>query len=118
LESAVVGLILDSSVIVAAERRGHSAVQILEDIRAAQGEIDVGISVVTIAELIHGTYRSKTDNERLRRLGFIEELCRDVPTYPVTLEIGLCCGNAECATLPEDSWAADRLSHLLERFQS
>ena len=46
------GLILDSSFIIAGERRGRTALQILQDIKATQGEIDGGISVVTIAELI------------------------------------------------------------------
>lgn len=89
------GLILDSSFIIAGERRGRTALQILQDIRATQGEIDVGISVVTIAELTHGAYRSKTDNDRLRRLSFIEELCRDVPIHPITLEIGKDIGRIE-----------------------
>lgn len=48
------GLILDSSVVIAAERRGHTVRQILEQIKAAHGETDIGISVVTIAELMHG----------------------------------------------------------------
>ena len=60
------GLILDSSIVVAAERRGHNVPHILEQIRATYGEIDVGLSVVTIAELVHGAYRAKTDADRLR----------------------------------------------------
>jgi len=49
-----VGLILDSSVVIAAERRSHTVRQILEQIQASCGETDVGLSVVTIAELMHG----------------------------------------------------------------
>jgi tRNA(fMet)-specific endonuclease VapC len=90
-----VGLILDSSIVVAAERRDHSVPQILEQIRAAHGEIDVGLSVVTIAELVHGAYRARTEAHRLRRLAFIDELCRDVPIHPVTLEIARNIGRIE-----------------------
>ena len=54
MESSGVGLILDSSVVIAAERRGHTVRQILEQIKTAHGEIDIGLSVVTIAELMHG----------------------------------------------------------------
>jgi tRNA(fMet)-specific endonuclease VapC len=79
------GLILDSSIIIAAERRGLTVLQILEQVRAAQGEIEVGLSVVTIAELVHGAYRAKTEEQRDRRLEFIERLASDVPVYPVTL---------------------------------
>lgn len=61
MESAGVGLILDSSVVIAGERRGHTVRQILEQIKAAHGEIDIGLSVVTIAELMHGAYRAKAE---------------------------------------------------------
>jgi predicted nucleic acid-binding protein len=61
-----VGLILDSSVVITAERRGHTVRQILEQIQAAQGQIDIGLSVVTIAELMHGAYRAKADADKQR----------------------------------------------------
>ena len=89
------GVILDSSIVVAAERRGHNVPHILEQIRATYGEIDVGLSVVTIAELVHGAYRAKADADRVQRLAFIEELCRDVPVHPVTLEIARSIGRIE-----------------------
>ena len=81
------GMILDSSVIVASERRGHDVVQILEQIETAHGETEIGISVVTVAELTHGAYRTKSDGDRLRRLAFIDELCRDVAVHPLSLAI-------------------------------
>jgi predicted nucleic acid-binding protein len=89
------GLILDSSIIIAAERRGLTVLQILEQVRAAQSEIEVGLSVVTIAELVHGAYRAKTQEQRDRRLEFIERLASDVPMYPVTLEIARLAGRIE-----------------------
>jgi predicted nucleic acid-binding protein len=85
-------VILDSSVLIAAERRGHTVRQILEQVRAAQGEIEIGLSVVTIAELIHGAYRAKTQEQQQRRLEFIERLCSDVPVHPVTLDIARLAG--------------------------
>ena len=81
------GLILDTSEVVAAERRGHSILQFLEHVKAICGETDLGLSVVTIAELVHGAYRAKSDPERNRRLAFIDRLCQDIPVYPVTLPI-------------------------------
>ena len=65
-----VGLILDSSVVIAAERRGHSVRQILEQLQVIHGEVEIGLSVVTIAELIHGVYRAQADSHRQRRLAF------------------------------------------------
>ena len=89
------GVILDSSVIVTAERRGHSVRQILEQVLASQGETEVGLSVVTVAELVHGAYRSKTQAQKERRLEFIERLCWDVPVHPVTLDIARLVGRIE-----------------------
>jgi predicted nucleic acid-binding protein len=90
-----VGLILDSSVVIAAERRSHTVRQILEQIQASCGETDVGLSVVTIAELMHGVYRARTDADKQRRQAFIERLSRDVPVYPLTIEIARTVGRIE-----------------------
>jgi tRNA(fMet)-specific endonuclease VapC len=95
VESAGVGVILDSSVIIAAERRGHTVRQILEQVRAVQGEIEIGVSVVSIAELVHGAYRAKIQPQQDRRLEFIERLASDVPVYPVTLDIARLAGRIE-----------------------
>ena len=89
------GVILDSSVIIAAERRGHTVRQILEQVRAARGEMEIGVSVVSIAELVHGAYRAKTQEQQNRRLEFIERLAKDVPVHPVTLEIARLAGRIE-----------------------
>jgi len=45
------GLILDSSVLVAAERQGKNARQMLSTISAKTSEAEIGISVVTLIEL-------------------------------------------------------------------
>lgn len=89
------GVILDSSVVIAAERRGHSVRQILEQVQASQGETEIGLSVVTVAELTHGAYRAQTQAQQDRRLEFIERLCQDVPVHPVTIEIARLLGRIE-----------------------
>ena len=89
------GIVLDSSVIVAAERRGRTVREILEQVKAVQGESEIGVSVVTIAELVHGAYRSKTEAQQQRRLEFIERLSSDVPVHPVTLDIARLAGRIE-----------------------
>jgi predicted nucleic acid-binding protein len=95
MEPACVGIILDSSVIIAAERRGHSVSQILEQVYRSQGEVEIGLSVVTVVELVHGAYRAKTLEQQLRRLAFVERLCLDVPVHPVTLAIARLAGRIE-----------------------
>lgn len=89
------GIILDSSVLITAERRGHTVRQILEQVRAALGETDASLSVVTVAELTHGAYRAKTEADQRQRLLFILELCRDLPVHPVTLEVAKLAGRIE-----------------------
>jgi predicted nucleic acid-binding protein len=95
VEPANVGVILDSSVLIAAERRGQTVRQILEQLEAKLGNTELGLSVVTIAELMHGAHRASTTSMRDRRLAFIDELCRDVPIHPVTLEMARLAGQIE-----------------------
>ena len=63
--------------------------------KAVQGETEIGVSVVTIAELVHGAYRTKTQSQQQRRLEFIERLSSDVPVHPVTLAIARLAGRIE-----------------------
>ena len=86
MEPALVGLILDSSVIITGERQGHSVRQILEQFKTGYGETVIGLSVVTIVELTHGIQRAKLEERRRRRQAFVDELIRDVPVHPVTVE--------------------------------
>jgi len=88
-------VILDSDYLIAGERQGLSVLQILERIEAAFGGVDLGISVVTVAELMHGAYRAKEQARQQRRLNFIDRLCMDIPVYPVTLGIARLVGRLE-----------------------
>jgi hypothetical protein len=81
------GLILDSSVVIAADRQGHSVLQILEQLNNIYGEIGIGRSVVSIAELTHGAYRARTDVAKKRRIAFVDRLCSDIPVHPFTVEV-------------------------------
>jgi predicted nucleic acid-binding protein len=54
------GLILDSSVLITAERQGKNARQVLAAMSKHLGEVEVGISVVTLIELAHGAARADT----------------------------------------------------------
>ena len=89
------GLILDSSILIAGERGGASVREILKRVQAAQGETESALSAVTIVELTHGIYRAKTHADRERRREFTEELCRDMLVHPVTLEIAQLAGKIE-----------------------
>lgn len=81
------GLILDTSIIVRAERRGLSVAEILAQIRETLGETEIGVSVVTLAELTHGVQRCKTEAQRHRSQAFVDDVLGSFTVYPVTAEI-------------------------------
>jgi tRNA(fMet)-specific endonuclease VapC len=89
------GLILDSSVLIAGERRGETVKQVIDRVRTARGDEESALSAVSIIELTHGIYRAKTDADRQRRRAFVEELCRDMIVHPLTLAIAQLAGRIE-----------------------
>src|SRR5579871_334861 len=86
MEPSILVLTIDSSIIIAAERKGQTVEQLFTDIRRMFGEIDVAICAVTVAELVHGVYRANGPEIRERRKAFIEELLRHFPVHAVTRE--------------------------------
>jgi len=89
------GLILDSSVLIAAERQGKNARNVLTAIAADIGETEVGISAVTLIELAHGAARADTPQRRTKREQFVEELLTAVPVYAVDVPIALRAGQLD-----------------------
>jgi predicted nucleic acid-binding protein len=89
------GLILDSSVLIAGERRGETVRQVIERIHAACGDVECALSVVSIVEFTHGIYRAKSDADRARRKTFADELIRDMIVHPVSLAIAQLAGRIE-----------------------
>ena len=69
------GLILDSSAVIAAERRGDSVEQLIEKIVKATGDQEAALSAVGLTELIHGIYRAQTPEVRERRKAFSANCC-------------------------------------------
>jgi predicted nucleic acid-binding protein len=86
------GVILDSSVLIAGERRGDSVWEILERVQAVCGATVAALSAATAVELTHGIYRARTSADRLRRENFVEELYLAVAVYPLTLDVARLAG--------------------------
>ena len=86
MEPASLGLILDSSVLIAAERRGLAPVDVIANIRDAVGTMAIGLSAVTVAEISHGIYRASNLDVRRRRQSFLDELVAALPVYPYSRE--------------------------------
>ena len=89
------GLILDTSILIASERRGEAIEDILRQARNTHGEIDIALSAVSVVELTHGIYRARTEADRVRRKTFAEGVFNDLIVHPVTLEIAQLAGQIE-----------------------
>ena len=77
----MIGLILDTSVLIAAERRTLRLEVLLE----GAGAEPLGIAAITASELLHGVRRAKDPGVRARRGAFVEAL---LDVFPV-LSFGL-----------------------------
>jgi tRNA(fMet)-specific endonuclease VapC len=84
MESTLLGLVLDSSAVIHAERNRQPIPAFLTEILDKHGPVDLSLSPVTIAELVHGIYRAKTPDAGGRRRQYIERLIDLVPVHPVT----------------------------------
>jgi tRNA(fMet)-specific endonuclease VapC len=89
------GLILDSSAVITAERRGDAVEKFIERVVATSGDQEAALSSVGLTELIHGIYRAESPKMRLRREAFIGELLRDLTVYPYTRETAMLAGKID-----------------------
>jgi tRNA(fMet)-specific endonuclease VapC len=89
------GLILDTSTLIASERKGWSVEEILDQAYGLCGEVDIALSAVSVVELTHGIYRARTDEIRERRRAFAEGVFSDLIVHPVTLEMAQLAGRIE-----------------------
>ncbi len=71
------GVILDSSVLIAAERQGQNARQMLSAVVRKTGNTEVALSVITLLELAHGAARAETLDRKLKPEQFIHDLSGD-----------------------------------------
>jgi tRNA(fMet)-specific endonuclease VapC len=84
MESALLGVVLDSSVLVGAERKRSTTPEVIQSIRQTIGDVPIAICSLTIAELGHGIYRADTPERAQQRRQFLDELKVHVPVHPVT----------------------------------
>ena len=89
------GLILDSSVLIAAERQGQNARQALTEIAVRAAGEDVAVSVVTLIELAHGVARANTPERKAARRQFLSELMSALPVHPVSAAVALRAGQID-----------------------
>ncbi len=75
------GTLIDSSVLIAAERRTLDS----DPAMAAYGDETVAIAAITASELLHGVQRAATPVQRQRREAFVEKVLAALPILPFDL---------------------------------
>ena len=71
------GVILDTSVLIEAERREFEIDKFTEN----RGDEIFGLSVITTAELLHGVHRADSRKRRLKRSAYVEKVIEFFPVY-------------------------------------
>jgi predicted nucleic acid-binding protein len=89
------GLILDSSVVIAAERRGDTPEQLVQQVISVAGNQEAALSSVGLTELVHGIYRANSAQVQARRRSFVDELRIGLTVYPYTAETAMLAGRID-----------------------
>ena len=89
------GLILDSSVAIAAERRGDTPAQLVEQAIVIAGNQEAALSSIGLTELVHGIYRANSPAMRHRRQSFVDELGIALTVYPFTVDAAFLAGRID-----------------------
>jgi predicted nucleic acid-binding protein len=71
------GVILDTSVLIEAERRKFEIDTFTEN----REEEAFGLSVISVAELLHGVHRADSTRRRLKRSAYVEKVIELFPIY-------------------------------------
>lgn len=81
------GLLIDSTVFVTAERRQETVSDVVAGILQEYGDVDLALSVMSAGELVHGCWRADSAPRRARREEFVESILAAIPVVPLTLAI-------------------------------
>ena len=82
------GLVLDSSVLIAAERDERPVSQLLASLSAEYSESKFLLSSISVMELEHGWHRANTPEAAAKRRRYLDEVLAIIPVEPFTREMG------------------------------
>jgi tRNA(fMet)-specific endonuclease VapC len=83
------GVVLDSSVLIAAEREKRSVSQLLASLSAELSETEFLLSAITVMELEHGWHRANTPEAAVKRRRYLDEVMAILPVEPFTGDMGV-----------------------------
>jgi tRNA(fMet)-specific endonuclease VapC len=88
----MMGILVDSTFFIAAERRKMNAHQTLESLDTDFPDQPVAISVLTLLELAHGVQRSDNVERAQLRQVFLDHITSALDVYPVSPAVALRAG--------------------------
>ena len=88
-------MILDSSIVIDAERHGDSVKDLIRRVVSAAGDQESALSSVGLTELVDGVYRTQDAALRRRREAYLTDLLRAVIVYPYTLATAMFAGRIQ-----------------------
>ena len=81
------GLVLDSGVLIAAERDAKPVSELLAALEREHGETEIVLSAITVIELEHGFHRANTAELARKRRDYLDTIFAAIPVEPLTREI-------------------------------
>ncbi|MFO0980403.1 MAG: PIN domain-containing protein [Planctomycetota bacterium] len=82
-----VGLVIDSTVFINAERERETPEQLVAAIGNRFGDVGLALSVMSAGELLHGCWRADSPSRRARREEFVAAILAAIPVVPITMPI-------------------------------
>jgi predicted nucleic acid-binding protein len=89
------GLILDSSIVIKAERRSETVVQLLRRVAWVTGDQRVALTAVGLTELVHAIYRTQDPVHRQNHEHFIIDLLAEMEVIPYRKVTALLAGRID-----------------------
>lgn len=81
------GLVLDSGVLIAAERDAKPVSRLLSMLQNEHGENEIVLSSITVVELEHGLHRANTAELIQKRRDYLDTIFSAIPVEPFTKEM-------------------------------
>lgn len=92
------GLVLDSSALIAAEREKRPVSELLTSLESEHLEAEFLLSSITVMELEHGWHRANTSETASRRRRYLNEVFAVIPVEPFTREMAVLAAKIDADT--------------------
>ena len=81
------GLLIDSTLLIEAERNRLTPDQLVLEVLDRHGDVELAISAMSAGELFHGCWRADSPVRRAKRQEFVEALLSALPVVDINLPV-------------------------------